>query len=305
MEILKYTRKLLAGKNLKDTEEWLRFNMSMSDAIIAMVFFSAIFFKKLRLKEYFGTEAPGDVASSLLDKKTPFDAVLIYAQDMGHVAALAAFTFLWYFLYKQAVHKEIGITASLFSRFNPPHDWKKLIGYEWIPLISIGLTAGFIGLAWYVDKLQVYILIVLITNVIDIRGNSVVRQSLIAHFADPAYKPLDEDLHKEFIMRRRAVAEEYWIKKPHLERIGLMMIGNVAAFTVLFSEQIFGMKLPVQLAYGIVIAVIVANEITMFRWRKERDLAINRIEDDEESANRERSKEALKAQTLVTPTQTP
>lgn len=305
MEILKYTRKLLAGKNLKDTEEWLRFNMSLSDAIIAMVFFSAIFFKKLRLKEYFGTEAPGDVASGLLDKKTPFDAVFLYAHDMGHVAALAGFTFLWYFLYKQAVHKEIGIAAGLFSRFNPPHDWKKLIGYEWIPIISISLTAAFIGLAWYVDKLQVYILIVLITNVIDIRGNSVVRQSLIAHFADPAYRPVDEDLHKEFIMRRRAVAEDYWIKKPQLERIGLMMIGNVAAFTVLFSGQIFGVKLPVQLAYAIVIIVIVVNEITMFRWRKQRDAAINRIEDDEEDANRERTKEALKKQKLVNPPETP
>lgn len=293
MEILKYTRKLLSGKTLKDTEEWLRFNMSLSDAIIAAVFFSTIFFKKLRLKEYFGTEAPGDVASSLLQKNTPFDAVMLYGQDMGHIAVLALFTFLWYFLYKQAVLKEIGITANLFSRFNPPHDWKKMVGYQWVPFISIGLTAAFVGLAWYVDKLQVYILIVLITNVIDIRGNSVVRQTLIHHFADPAYMPLDADLHKEFIMRRRAVAEDYWIKKPHLERIGLMMIGNVGAFVIVFSEQIFGIKLPIQLAYAVVIAVIIGNEITMLRWRKERDKAINKIEDDEEDANRERSQELV------------
>ncbi|MFO1241632.1 MAG: hypothetical protein U1E36_00270 [Rickettsiales bacterium] len=293
MEILKYTRKLLAGKNLKDTEEWLRFNMSMSDAIIAAVFFSAIFFKKLKLKEYFGSDAPEDIATGLLDKHTPLEAVLLYLHDMGHIAALAGFTFLWYFLYKQAVHKEIGIAANLFSRFNPPHDWKKMIGYEWVPFISIGLTVAFIGLAWYVDKIQVYILIVLITNVIDIRGNSVVRQTLIHHFADPAYLPLEADLHKEFIMRRRAVAEEYWIKKPQLERIGLMIIGNVAAFVALFSEQIFGVALPIQIPYAMVVFVIAANEIIMFRWRKERDKAINKIEDDEEEANRKRTKEEV------------
>ena len=181
----------------------------------------------------------------------------------------------------------------LLTRF-PIQTTSELGGYlgkNIIPVLSVGITVTFLALAWFIDNIKMYCLILLLLNVFDIRGNNVLRQNLVKHFSDERFIPLDSDLHKPFIMRRRAAAEDYWINKPQLERIGLFMIAAAGAFLLSVSDAAFNVKLWVGYAYLLVMAAITANEVTMRRWRLQRNAVLNKIDADEARANRDRIEE--------------
>ncbi|MDP2618824.1 MAG: hypothetical protein Q8P46_01380 [Hyphomicrobiales bacterium] len=220
---------------------------------------------------------------------------------MGAIALLALFTFVWYFLYKRAVRNEIEIVTRLYSKFNPPHDWESMIGRSWAPILAVLMTLTFIALAWFIDRIQIYCVILMLMGIQDVRGNSFVRRNLAKHFIDQRYVPLDSDLHKPFIMRRREIAEEYWINRPHIERIGLMIVGFMLAFLAAISEQVIGIKVWKEVPYLIVIFTIFANEVTMVRWRRLRDKALETVDLEQEHADRRRTGELTPEMTATPP----
>lgn len=287
----------ITRKRFKSVDARLRFYVSVSDWIVAAVSFSLIFHHKLQINTYFGNDRPVDIARRALQGEigeisvSYFRQVIVFLQDMGLIAALALFTFGWYFLYKRAVRNEIEIATRLFSQFNAPKDWEKFTGREWIPILSVGITVAFFVLAWFIDRIEIYCLVLILLNIFDVRGNSVVRQNIAGHIADPLYIPIDSDLNKPFIMRRRAVAEDYWIKRPHIERIGTMMIVEMIAFMARFSEPIIGYSVPIAVPYVIVMAAIAMNEHTMIKWRRVRDRQLDAIDEDQARAEHQREEE--------------
>lgn len=287
MKIIDRLKKRLTGRGFKDVRERLQFHISISEKIIALGLFSVLAGKKLELEKYFGRVELASV-TNLIDTSI-LQGLQLFVVEKGLVALLALFTTVWYFLYARAVRNEMGIIVDTFSRFNPPHDWEQVVGRNIIPLLSVGITVTFLALAWFIDNIRVYCLILLVMNVLDIRGNNVLRQNLVKHFADERFIPADTDLHKEFILRRRAAAEEYWINKPQLERIGMFMIATVGAFLVSVSDAVFGVPVWQGLAYGLLFVSIISNEVVMHRWRRQRNAVLDRISDDEAQANRERT----------------
>jgi len=288
--MLQDIRTFLKKGRLRNVEQTLRFYISVSDAIVAIGLFSVIFTYKLQLLNYFSSTDPIDI----LPQTMKYDFWLrlhAFMEQKGKEALLALFTFIWYFTYKSAVRKEMDIVVQLYSRFNPPHNWENVVGRHWIPLLSIGLTAAYLALAWFIDDIKIYCIILLLLNVLDIRGNSIIRLNLSEYFLDKNYIPVDSDLHKRFIMRRREIAEQYCIRKPQLERIGLMMAANMFAFVLASSDTFAGVRIWEEIPYIVVIAIIVANEITMFGWRRQRNRAIESVEREQEIADRDRSHE--------------
>jgi len=112
---------------------------------------------------------------------------------------------------------------------------------------------------------------------------------------------LSRDLHKPFIMRRREIAEEYLINRPHIERIGLMIVGFMLAFLAAISEQVIGIKVWKEVPYLIVIFTIIANEVTMVRWRRLRDKALETVDLEQEHADRRRTGELTPEMTATPP----
>ncbi|MFZ1502602.1 MAG: hypothetical protein WAS50_05565, partial [Nitrospira sp.] len=92
---------------------------------------------------------------------------------------------------------------------------------------------------------------------------------------------------KDFIMRRRAIAEDYWVNKPQLERIGMFMIATSVAFLGV------GASIWIGWSYLLLITAILLNEITMYRWRKQRNLSLDIIDDAQIQRNRERIRKTL------------
>jgi len=287
-------RSALTGKDHSSVEEQLRFWLFASNTLIAIGLFGFILAKKMALQDYFGTS---DWQTLIYQATTLNEAfwskVIPYARGKGNVMLLSIATLVWYLRYSHAVRHEMDVLVRFYSKFNPPENWQSVIGSQWVPMLAIGLTAAFITLAYFVDRLELYCIVMLLINVMDIRGNSMIRRNLTEHFADSRYLPLEGDFYRPFISRRRGVATEYWIYRPQIERIGLMMIATMTAFLLLFAKHEFefasdGAKnvVTVWLPYLIVIAVIVSNEITMRRWRRARDQDLRAIERDEEEAER-------------------
>ena len=283
-------KKLITGRGFKDVEQRIRFQIGISNTIIASGLFTIICVEKLQLIKYFGTDEALELAKQTIEPDF-LDKLLKFSQDMWLTTFLALFTFAWYIFYRKAVNNEMDIIVQLYSRFKPPHDWENVVGRQWFPFLAIFLTVAFLGLAWFVDRIEIYCVVLVIINVLDIRGNTVIRQNLSKHFADERYLPSDSDLHKPFIMRRRAIAEEYWIRKPQLERIGLMMIAYMLAFLTIYSKDIIGVPIWKEISYAIVMVTIFFNEMTMIRWRRERDNELEKVELDQELADRQRTGE--------------
>lgn len=270
---------------LKDVNERLRFHINISNKIIEVGLFSFIAATKLDLEGYLGDLGLATIPRLVTASFWQSVGRLIAEKNL--VVLLAIFTALWYFRYSKVVRSEMDIVTNTFSRFNPPHDWEKVVGRKIIPFLAVGMTLTFLALAWTIDNIQAYCVIVILLNVMDIRGNTIIRQNLIRHFRDPRFLPLESDLHKEFIMRRREVAQRYWVERPQIERIGLMMIAVMAAFMMASSSfTVAGIPPEKWFSYPVVMLAIAANEMTMTFWRLERDPVLARIDVDEAEANR-------------------
>ncbi len=269
-------RKFFKKKKSSDVGEDLRYYTRLSDLIVSAGLFSMIFSFKLDVTEYFGGSSLTEIADASF-----FSNLGNFLSSQWLLVIFAVFVFAWYLLYKIAVKNETEILVRLYSQFNPPQGWEDLIGQKWVPLLSVGITVAFLGMAWFIDDVTKFCLIMLLLNLMDVRGNNLMRQNLTRHFEDEKYIPHPEDLHKPFIMRRREVARDYWIWKPQIERITIMIFFTLLAFTLASSEDVFGFDSWDWLPYLVIILTIIGNEYVMGKWRTERDNALDLIEEDQ------------------------
>ena len=58
----------------------------------------------------------------------------------------------------------------------------------------------------------------------------------------------------------------------------------IIAFALRFSDEIVHLSVPPVILYAILLLAIAGNEITMRRWRVERDSALSRIHEQENRA---------------------
>jgi len=221
-----------------------------------------------------------------------FKIFIQFIVEKWDLVFLSYFVVVWYLLYKKAVKNEMNVLVSLYSQFKPPYEWQKLLGERWIPLLSVGLTLAFIGLAFFIDNLNIFILIMLILNILDIRGNNLIRQNLSNHFRDKKYEPDDTDLHKVFIIIRRLIAEKYWIIRPQIERITYMIISTICVFVFYNSNIVFAISFDMETTRAVSVvllcAVILSNEIVMGLWRVSRDQEIEAVDVDQGESDRRR-----------------
>lgn len=273
--MINIVRKLFKRRKRTSVEDNLKFYMGFSENLVAVGFFGFIFNWKLDIKNYFGDA--GVNAGRVMDEKF-WDALPIFFSERWADVIFALFIMVWFFLYRAAVKSEMQILVSLYSRINPPHDWEKTIGARLVPLLSIGLTIAFFGLAVTMDYVPLFCLIMLVLSMQDAMGNNILRKNIVRHFLKPDFDPHESDLLGPFIKERRAVALEYWVWKPQIERVSLMMFGTLIAFLAATSEPVFGIIIWPHTSNFIIISVIIANEATMSKWRVERDFALEDIE---------------------------
>ncbi len=260
--------------------------IALSANLMALISFGSIFYFKFDIREKIGLDdisifSLPEVWGVVTGPDFLGDVAGLLVED-GLAIALFIFTMIWYYWYLGSVRKELPIIASLFSRLNPPRDYKALQGGGSISLLAVGFTVAFILLALLADQFAFYCLVILALNLLDFRGNALIRRNLLAFFADPALAPRRGARETPFVEARRAVAERYWIERWQLERIMIMAFVNVAALVIYLAPTLApGLaRLAPEgwvawsahaLATILVIGGIVWNRWVLAGWRRERD----------------------------------
>jgi hypothetical protein len=257
---------------------------------LSLLTFGAIALYKLKLVDFFFASSPIDAYRKALSdifygRRDNLDNFLI---AHGAEAILAISTYLWWTQYSQAVRSERHLLANLYDKMGIRKRIGSIKGSSLIPLAAYGLTITFLLLMYLIDQLPLYCIVVFALNIIDIWGNSTIRTTLTEDFWKKGFAPPPGDPTREFSLRRADVIEDYWIRRPQLERIGLMMIATCVAFLLCFSKEILGFSTPLAIPYFVVICMILLNGQTMRSWRKKRDRALNQIELEEDIARGKR-----------------
>jgi len=252
--------------------------LGYSNFIVSFSLFSVLLGIKLDFAGYVGPNAI-DVESVVLGKvaeKLPgfLDGLQRLAFEKWFDLVFAGFVMLWFFAYRSAAANETELLASFYADDNPPKDWDKISGGAVVPLIAVGLTIAFLLLAWFIDNLLLFGAVMLFLLAQDAFGNNVVRRNILAHYFNRDFALRDDDPMTSRLKRRREIALGYWVWRPHLSRISLLMCGTAlivagsmweAAAKVPAADTIFRICL---------MGLIAGNEATMLWWRLLRDEAL-------------------------------
>lgn len=275
----------------------------LSTHIMSMISFGSIFLWKFDLAGLLGiVDFSVITLPSFLERVSAPDFIDDFIHRLKAFLAeealamlLFAFTVRWYYNYLAAVQYELEILSRLFSKLNPPKEYTEIQGSGSVKLLSWGLTGAFAALAFWCDSLALYCMVLLLLNMMDFRGNAMIRQNLRQFLMREDLMPRETDADRHFVLRRRAVAETYWIERPQLERIMVMVFANVIALLIHLLPAILptlaGLVNDPWLTYGkdglataIIVGTILWNEGILSKWRKERDNKLDEIDLDEEAA---------------------
>lgn len=275
-QIRKYIHSLIISENVEDR---LKAQVDLGLSVFVVFSFGSVFYSKLKVSSYFG---PLDLTYNgflnfILYIGTYFSkGLLALVSDEPILLCMALITFIWYWSYKDAVKTEIDVLSSLFSNELKPTDYNKVTGKRWLPFISIGIVLCFLTMAASIDNPQRYIIIMLLLAILDLRGNTTLRDNLTRYLFDARFHPSGAGAEK--ILEKREVAADYWIRHPHCERIGLYMIIAIGASLVENSQGIFGVTFWPSIPYMLIMAAIVTNETIIHVWRYRRDKALGKID---------------------------
>jgi len=202
---------------------------------------------------------------------------------------LALVTLIWLLRYKTANRNELEIIVGCFSRLVPLPEWNALHGSKIVRWLARGLILIFLLLAALVNQIELYAIVVYLWAIGDLLGNASIQRNIMLLFRDKRYDPPPDDPTRDLILRRRAVAESYWIGRPQLVRITIMLA--VVSCAIMLTGSILTAELPHkrEIAYVIIMGAILVNTTIMAAWRQSRDADLANINEDERALLRARA----------------
>jgi len=85
------------------------------------------------------------------------------------------------------------------------------------------------------------------------------------HFCDPVFEPDPTSPLRELVLERRRIALPYWVWKPQIDWIGAMIPVTDFALALHKFEPIFGVAIPDQVSFELLLLTIVASGALMFQ----------------------------------------
>lgn len=260
-------------------DEALRNAHGLVDRITSFVSFSVISGYALdfgRVRDGIDLQALSFTTLSLLAGN-----LQLFVKEKTWPLLLAVVTLIWLLRYKAASRNEIGIIVSCFSSTIPLPEWKTLHGSRITRLLARGLIIIFLLLAGLVAHIELYAITIYVWAIADLLGNSSIQKNLMSLFQNPRYLPPNDDPLRELILRRRAVAFDYWVERPQLVRITIF-ITAISATVLMLGSSGLAPNFPYksEIAYSVLMIAILANTTTMGVWRRARDAVLHEIDGD-------------------------
>lgn len=251
---------------------------SYSEIPFGFIAFSAIFVYRLELPKYFSSksiEEAAKVALKQLEDRNFESVGPFLSQHWLHIA-LAYVTYRWWNSFSGSVYKEMEFLIKVYNDNKIRPMLKSIINFRMIPFLSPLISITFLILAYFIIDIYAYAVVTLILNIQNMIGNRTIIQQLRKHFIEKETKIKIQ--YDEYASQKEKIAEKYWIDKPQMERIGLLMISACIIIIIGYSNTELNIKIPVLVPYCITILTIIINELVMKIWRKERDDALAALE---------------------------
>lgn len=222
--------------------------------------------------------------------------ILPFLQRQWPGIILAVALYFWFWSYRTHTNTEMDILDGLYPEGQSPANWDKVTNKRFIHVLAVGIVVVFMLLAALLRHPTLFALIMVALSCQDIFGNEILRDNLRRIFAEFRCDLPDDDPRCALHAGRQLAARHYWLDRPQLLRIALMMSATVLvlAFTLLpasFPAQLASVGLTDDrvkiIATLALAAIIVGNELVMHRWRKARDeelLAVEIAFDEAQSA---------------------
>jgi hypothetical protein len=214
---------------------------------------------------------------------------LNFIRDHALTLALLAAVLAVYDLSRRCVKTELTIVRQLFSPSRMPHNWTYVVGSREIAALILIYLATYLTIAWFVDDIRIVAGLFFVIFVVNHRNMSLSQATLRKYLAEPALVPAASDEHREFILRRREVADDYIFKKPHLIKERFAAAGSAVACVMALVGYAFSHNYLVVMATILMIITLALNELIVFRWRQVRKRKLNAIDQDQATSDRERT----------------
>jgi hypothetical protein len=260
-------------------EKKLRLYVRLTDLLVTTGMLILLFRYKLDLGSYF---------HSLEELQDPARWGRFW-DEKGPPALLSVLVLYIFVVWRFFSRSELEIGTQLFSRSRTPQEWTRVHGHKLVPILIAAFYLLFSALALTVDNPAVFGLTMAALYGIALASQFIRKRNLERYFADHRFQPPDSDEHKAFILRRRQVAREYLFDGRHLVKEASVIAGSLAASAAAFIAAQLG--LGPTLPFTILVATIVINEIVTFKWRRARNRELDKIEEEQIRADRDRVRE--------------
>lgn len=202
------------------------------------------------------------------------------------VGILSIAVFLWFRTYKSAALNEIRLIRSLFSESRRPTEWRELSNPWIVAIIAYFFYAVFFVMAYFVNTLPIVGGMIAALYILDLFGNRLTQLNLKKFLHNEHFHP--KGPLAAVIRQKREAAERYWLDLPHYERIIFCLLITMVGWAVLptalaavdykavgvdWSKQIGAASLAQHVSFGLLAVVILGNEVTMYVWRRRRDMS--------------------------------
>ena len=199
--------------------------------------------------------------AALLFSKDAFLARLLEDVLLGVLSiALLLVAVGWFFSYMSSVRHELGLLSTAFEE-------KRVISVEGAVLpTGIAISVFFGVLLTLSLDIRNFTMVAAMFAMFDLYGQRTVRQNFLL---------LSEDEGKILDDNRRQVLSKYYIDRPLLTRISCVLAMFISAHLLV----VFAGEIGLYASYLVVIVGHPLSLIILYRWRKERDDELERIDD--------------------------
>lgn len=283
LRILRYVfLRQVGGAHQDDVQTRLERYLGISNFIVSFGLFSVLLAIKLDFATYVGENAIGltDWVTLSFREKLPgfLSGLSKLLQDKWFDLIFAGFVVLWFFAYRSAAATETQLLFTFYADDNPPKDWDRISGGRIVPLVAVGITVAFLLLAWFIDDILLFCAVMLFLLAQDAFGNNMVRRNILQHYYNPDFALRDDDPMTPRLKARREIAMDYWVWRPQLTRISMMMCATALIAAADIWGRAAGIDMGDKLLRCGLIGVIAVNECTMVMWRLNRDEALARVD---------------------------
>ena len=227
---------------------------------------------------------PSDIVGSL---RCIIDASYQFVLMEWSGLTLALALYFWFWSYRTHTSNEMDILDGLYPEGQAPANWDKVTNKRFIHVLAVGIVVVFMLLAALLKQPPLFALIMLVLSCQDIFANEILRDNLRRIFSEFRCDLPEDDPRCALHAGRQVAARHYWLDRPQLLRIALMMSATVLvlALTQLpasFPAQSMNIGLTDDrmkvIAALLLAGIIIGNELVMRAWRKVRDEELLTVE---------------------------